>query len=225
HLAAQEEPVKAVEENQHRVSAPDSAWTPQQAYRTSAYWMILVGAVACQFPSFFFTAHGILHLRASGLNTADAAWAMGLYTLGGLGGRLLGGVLVDKIAERYAFMAGLSFYLLGTALALHINAGALWTADGSAICHGAGMGSAFICLNTITGNYYGPAAFPKLNGTMMMLSGLVCAPAGVIGGLLFDATRSYTPAFLLNLALCAAGLVALSFARRPQPPRPAVPAF
>lgn len=197
------------------------AWAPRDAYRTTAYWLILVGAVACQFPSFFFTAHGILHLRLSGLGAADAAWAMGLYTLGGLGGRILGGVLVDRIAERYAFMAGLSFYMIGTVLALRIQAPAgqgspvLWIADAAALCYGAGMGSAFICLNTITGNYYGSAAFPRLNGTMMMLSGLLCAPAGVIAGKLFDASRSYTPAFLLNLVLCAAGLAALFFARRP----------
>ena len=195
------------------------AWTPQQAYRTRAYWMIYIGSIACQFPSFFFTAHGILHLKLAGLTAAEAAWAMGLYTLGGVAGRLIGGVLVDKIAERFAFMIGLSFYVVGTFLALRIQPGSLWIADAAAILYGAGMGSAFICLNTITGNYFGRAAFPRLNGTMMMLSGLVCAPAGVIGGRLFDLSRSYTLAFLLNLGLCAAGLLALCFARTPRPPR------
>ncbi len=36
------------------------SWEPQQAYDTRAYWMILVGAIACQFPFFFFTAHWLL---------------------------------------------------------------------------------------------------------------------------------------------------------------------
>jgi MFS family permease len=126
-------------------------------------------------------------------------------------------VLVDKIAERFAFMIGLSFYVVGTFLALRIQPGSLWIADAAAILYGAGMGSAFICLNTITGNYYGPAAFPRLNGMMMMLSGLVCSLAGLVGGRLFDVSRSYTPAFLLNLILCAAGLAALLFAKMPRP--------
>jgi MFS family permease len=133
-------------------------------------------------------------------------------------------VLVDKIPERYAFMIGLSFYLLGTFLALRVDAQSLWTANAAAIFYGAGMGSAFICLNTITGNYFGHAAFPRLNGTMMMLSALACAPAGVIGGKLFDLSGSYTPTFLLNLMLCGAGLIALCFARMPQPPRRVVEA-
>ena len=201
--------------------AAGPVWTPREAYRTRAYWMIYVASIACQFPSFFFTAHGILHLKMAGISAAAAAWAMGLYTLGGLGGRLVGGVLVDKIAERFAFMIGLSFYVIGTVLALRINAENLWIADAAAILYGAGMGSAFICLNTITGNYYGPAAFPRLNGTMMMLSGAVCCLSGVIGGKLFDLSGSYTPAFLLNLFLCAAGLIALVFAKSPQPGQPA----
>ncbi len=211
--AAQE---RARAEQHDATRAVREAWSASEAFRTRAYWMIYIGSIACQFPSFFFTAHGILHLKLAGLSAAAAAWAMGLYTLGGLCGRLVGGVLVDKIAERFAFMIGLSFYVLGTALALRINSEQLWIAYAAAMLYGAGMGSSFICLNTITGNYYGPAAFPRLNGTMMMLSGLVCCLAGVIGGKLFDVSGTYTPAFLLNLAWCAAGLAALAFARRPE---------
>ena len=196
------------------------SWTPQEGYRTPAYWLIYIGAIACQFPSFFFTAHGILHLRGSGLSAADAAWAIGLYTLGGIAGRLTGGVLVDKIAARFTFMLGLGFYVVGTFLALRINAQNLGTANSAAFLYGAGMGCSFTCLTTMIGNYYGPAAFPRLSGTMMMLSAVVCSGAGVIGGKLFDMNQSYAPAFLLNLAICAAGMIALTFAKMPQPPAP-----
>ena len=198
------------------------AWTAQESYRTLAYWLIYIGAIACQFPSFFFTAHGILHLRGSGLSAADAAWAMGLYTLGGIAGRLAGGVLVDKIAARFTFMLGLGFYVVGTFLALRINAHDLGTAHAAAFLYGAGMGCSFTCLTTMIGNYYGPAAFPRLSGTMMMLSAIVCSGAGVIGGKLFDMNQSYAPAFRLNLAICAAGLIALAFAKMPQPQPPSL---
>ena len=82
-------------------------WEPRQAYRTLSYWMILVGAVACQFPFFFFTAHWLLHLKGVGISPADAAWAMGLFTLGAVFGRLIGGWLImDRMVARYAFMLG-----------------------------------------------------------------------------------------------------------------------
>src|SRR5262249_48581003 len=63
-------------------------WAPAEVYRTGAYWLIVVGGLACQFPFFFFTAHWILHLRQRGITAADAAWAMGLFTMGAIGGRL-----------------------------------------------------------------------------------------------------------------------------------------
>lgn len=64
-----------------------SLWQPRQAYRTLAFWMILVGGIACQFPFFFFTAHWLLHLKGVGVSPADAAWAMGFFTLGTVFGR------------------------------------------------------------------------------------------------------------------------------------------
>jgi sugar phosphate permease len=87
--------------------ATNYAWTPTEAYKTKSFWLVLLGSVACQFPFFFFTAHWILHLRGVGINPADAAWAMGLFTMGGIAGRLIGGWLMDKMPARYAFMLGI----------------------------------------------------------------------------------------------------------------------
>ncbi len=88
-------------------------WEPEQAYRTRAYWIILAGAIACQFPFFFFTAHWLLHLKGVGVRPADAAFAMGLFTLGAVFGRLIGGWLMDAVEGRYAFMLGILLLFLG----------------------------------------------------------------------------------------------------------------
>ena len=193
-------------------------WELWQASRTRAYWMILIGAVACQFPFFFFTAHWLLHLRGLGVRPADAAFAMGLFTLGAVFGRLIGGWLMDGMEGRYAFMLGFCCYFLGSFLAIRVSPEALWIAYGAAILYGTGFGWTFICLNTVTGNYYGPAAFPKVNGMMLLLAALFCSPAGYLGGKIFDSYRSYTLAFEVNSVLAAVGIVALFFAQMPQPP-------
>src|SRR6266704_9916 len=192
-------------------------WEPRQAYRTRAYWMILVGAIACQFPFFFFTAHWLLHLKGVGVRPADAAFAMGLFTLGAVLGRLIGGWLMDGMEGRYAFMMGFFCYFLGSFLAIRVSLEALGVAYSAAILYGTGFGWTFICLNTLTGHYYGPAAFPKVNGMMLVLAAFFCAPSGYLGGKLYDLYHSYKSAFEVNSAIAAIGIVALFFARMPEP--------
>lgn len=199
-------------------------WTPAEAYRTTSYWMILIGACACQYPFFFFTAHWILHLKGAGFSPAVAAFAMGLYTMGGIAGRLIGGWLMDKMAARHAFMLGLCCYVAGSVLAISVTKDSLMTAYIAGILYGAAFGWTFVCLNTVIGNFYGPKAFPKLNGTSLMLAALICSAAGVVGGKLFDMFKSYTQAFELNIAIAVIGIVALIFAKMPQPAKAAAPA-
>jgi MFS family permease len=198
-------------------------WEPRQAYRTLSYWMILIGGIACQFPFFFFTAHWLLHLKGVGISPADAAWAMGLFTLGAVFGRLIGGWLMDRMVARYAFMLGLCLYFLGSFLAIRVSPDALGIAYAAAILYGTAFGWTFICLNTVTGHFYGPAAFPRLNGMLLLIGAVFCSPAGFLGGKLFDIFHSYKLAFELNSLVAAIGIVALFFARMPEPPEAEIP--
>ncbi|HMD06987.1 MAG TPA: MFS transporter [Candidatus Acidoferrum sp.] len=195
------------------------AWTPKEAWATRSYWLIVIGGIACQFPFFFFTAHWLLHLKGAGIAASDAAWAMALFSIGAVGGRLIGGWLMDRLTTRFAFMMGLCCYLLGSVLALNVNSHALSIAYVAAILYGTGFGWTFVCLNTATAHFYGPAAFPKLNGLALLLTGVFCSPAGFIGGKLFDVYGNYTLAFELNMLVVAGGIVALFFATMPVPPR------
>jgi MFS family permease len=194
-------------------------WTPKQAFATPAYWMIVLGGIGCQFPFFFFTAHWLLHLRGAGISAADAAWAMGLFTMGAVGGRLIGGLLMDRLAARYAFMLGLCCYFAGSVLALRVHPDAMWIAYTAAIFYGTGFGWTFVCLNTMTGHFYGPVAFPKVNGLTLLLTGIFCSPAGVIGGKLFDVYGNYRLAFTTNMVIAAIAIIALLFATKPEAPQ------
>lgn len=196
--------------------ATKHVWTLAEAYRTKSFWMVVIGSIACQFPFFFFTAHWMLHLRGIGINPADAAMAMGLFTMGGIAGRLIGGSLMDKMQARFAFMLGICCYFIGSFLAISVTTTTLSTAFVAAILYGAGFGWTFVCLNTMVGNFYGPVAFPKVNGTVLLLSALACSPAGIVGGKIFDTFKTYTPAFQLNVAICVIGIIALFFATIPQ---------
>jgi len=145
---------------------------------------------------------------------------MGSLTLGAIGGRLIGGWLMDKMTPRYAFISGLCCYLAGSVLAITARADRLALAFAAAILYGLAFGWTFICLNSITANFYGNRAYPKLNGMMMLLTGVACSPAGWIGGRVFDRFGNYTAAFELNIVVTVVGIVALLFAATPRQPRP-----
>jgi sugar phosphate permease len=193
------------------------SWTPAEAYRTRSYWLIALAGITCQYPLFFFVAHWILHARGAGIPAAAAAWTMSLFAIAGITGRLIGGWLMDTITGRYAFMIGLCIFVIGSFLAIEVNANSLGIAFAAAISYGLAFGWTFTCMNTCTAHFYGSAAFPKLNGTMIMLTSVIGSPASAIGGKIFDMYGSYARAFELNAALAAIGIVAMAFATMPSP--------
>jgi MFS family permease len=210
------------EEEQNRPSRTDKLatnypWTASQAYRTSAYWLIAIGGIATTFPFFFFVAHWILRLRGAGISSANAAWAMSLFTIGTIGGHWLGGLLLDVLNSRLVFAIGLSIYFVGSYLAIIVRPDMLTVAYAAAVFYGVASGWTLTCITTVTAHYYGPAAFPKLNGVMTLVTSVCAAPAGYIGGKIFDVYGSYTRAFELNCVIAAIGIVAVAFAAMPRP--------
>jgi MFS family permease len=193
------------------------SWTPAEAYRTKSYWLIALAGIMCQYPLFFFVAHWILHARGAGIPAAAAAWTMSLFAIAGITGRLIGGWLMDTITGRYAFIIGLCIFIVGSFLAIQVNSTALAIAFAAAISYGLAFGWTFTCMNTCTAHFYGTAAFPKLNGTMILLTSVLGSPAGYIGGKIFDMYGGYARAFELNALLAAIGIVAMAFAKMPQP--------
>jgi MFS family permease len=193
------------------------SWTPMEAYRTKSYWLIVIAGIACQYPLFFFIAHWILHVRGMGILASDAAWTMSLFAIAGITGRLVGGWLMDTITGRYAFMIGLCLYLIGSFLAIRVNSNTLVIAYAAAVSYGLAFGWSFTCMNTCTAHYYGSTAFPKLNGTMILLTSVIASPAGVVGGKIFDLYGGYARAFELNALLAVVGILAMVFATMPDP--------
>jgi MFS family permease len=177
--------------------------------------MVFVGSCSCQFPFWFFTAHWILYMKGMGISPSVYAFAMGIFVMGSIFGRLIGGWLMDKISARYAFMLGLCCYFIGSILAMNLTKDTMFMVYAAGVLYGAAFGWSWVCLQTTTGNFFGIKAYPKLNGTILMLSGIICSPAAIIGGKLFDIFKSYHPTFMLNMVVAAVGIIALFFAKMP----------
>ena len=192
-------------------------WTAADAYFTPAYWLIALAGIATTFPFFLFVGHWVLLLRGVGISSAAAALAMGVFTMGTLIGRWFGGVLMDVMNSRLVFALGLVMYFIGSYFAIVVHADALTAMYLASALYGIAYGWTFSCISTITAHYYGPAAFPKLYGTMTFLISTFASPAGYVGGIIFDRYKSYTPAIELNCLIAVVGILAIAFAAMPKP--------
>lgn len=190
-------------------------WTPGEAYRTSGYWLVVIAGLAAQFPFFLFTAHWVLHLQGSGISSGDAAFSMGLFTVSCIAGRLIGGWLMDTMTARFAFMIGFFCYLFGSLAALRVGPDTLLIANTAAVLYGLGIGWTFTCMTTCIAHYFGPSAFPKLAGTLLLLTSGGASPAGWVGGRIFDLYGGYARAWQLNIVITLVGIVAILFATMP----------
>jgi MFS family permease len=193
----------------------ETHWTLGEAARHLSFWMLLICTVGCHWPFNFFTAHWLLHLTGLGIRPASAALAMGFFTVGIMSGSLLGGVLADKLPARFACMTGLSFYAISSFLAIRLSAGTLPLAFLTALIYGMGFGCTFVCLNTVVGNFFGSKSYARINGTMFLLSTIVCTFSAFLGGRIFDVWKSYNLAFALNILIALVGICALSLAHPP----------
>ena len=194
------------------------AWIASEVYKCHTYWLIVVASAASQWPFFFFTAHWIMHLKGAGISPAEAAFCMGLFTMGGIVGRLISGWLMDRLPARYVYMGGFCCYFLGSYLALQVSPTALMAAYIAAMCYGGGFGWCFVAQATVLGNFFGAAVFPKINGTLLAVTAVMVSASGVVGGKLFDIFHGYTQAFELNVAVCIFGIILLMFTKMPVAP-------
>ena len=192
-------------------------WTAGQAYGTLAYWLVAIAGIAATFPYFLFIAHWVEHLTGVGITPAKASWGISLLTLGTLGGRWLGGLLMDYLNARLVFVLGASLYFISSYLALTSNADALRLAYVASALQGIAYGWTYSCTNTMIGHYYGPKAYPKLSGMFIFLTSAIASPAGLVGGMIFDRYGSYVKSFELDAVLAAVGIVSIVFAVMPAP--------
>jgi MFS family permease len=88
-------------------------------------------------------------------------------------------------------------------------------ANAAAVLYGLAIGWTFTCMTTCIAHFYGPTAFPKLAGTLLLLTSGGASPAGWVGGKIFDMYGGYDRAWQLNIGITVIAIVAILFATMP----------
>jgi MFS family permease len=199
-------------------------WTLRQVLASRTFWILTAAFFLSSLAHSMVTVHAKNHLEdAVGLSEGWAAFlGIGLWVSLSLIGRLGFGILGDFVDKRYLFM--ISYSLCGAGVFVLSRADSVLTAVLYTVLFGIGFGGTIPLSAAIRGQYFGRAAFGKVQGftaPIMMLGGMT---GPLLAGFLYDARQSYTLGFTVVAVMQFLAAFTIFFAKPAQLPEQAAPA-
>jgi MFS family permease len=169
----------------------------------------------------FFSAHAMLgvqqnlisYLTGAHVAAKDAAFILAVALGAAAPGKLISGVLADRVNARAGMIFSVVCVALGVLALLNTAPQSdliLWIG----ILFGLGYGGIFNAAPTIIFEYFGTHQVGKALGLFYVFFGLGTASGGELAGYLFDETHRWSVPFTVDLALaCVSLLMLLAVAR------------
>ncbi len=192
-----------------------SGFTVGQALRTRALYFIILGTMASGFSYSAVLTQLIPHLEAEGVSLAKASLALSVLAGFGMAGKLLFGLLAERIPARFALMLSLSLQVAGLImLSRWSNTPYLWA---FMPFYGIAFGAVGALVPLVVQQAFGIRYFGSIQGLVGMARMLPVIVGPLMVGAFYDSAGNYRMAFLVVACIFVAGAVALSLARPPKP--------
>ncbi|BCM18823.1 MFS transporter [Mesorhizobium sp. J8] len=160
--------------------------------------------------------HMVSYAMSCGVAPMAAVSIYSVEGLAGLGGRVLYGVLGDRLGVKPVLVAGLA--IQGLVIAAYLTVGQLEQFYLLAVIFGATYGGVMPLYAVLAREYFGLRIIGTVLGAATMLSSLGMSLGPLAGGMIYDATASYYWLFI-GSALIGLGAAGIAIAFPPQPSR------
>lgn len=190
-------------------------WPLSRAVRTPTFWLLGATFTATWIPVFIPLVHLVPFTRDLGYSPLVGAWSVSMLGAAAVAGRLVMGPLSDRIGRRPTL--AVAMVLQAIAFGGFASAHALPALFLSAAAFGYSYGTISTLFPAMVGDFFGRGAAGALVGFLFMLAGSMAAWGPLGAGAIYDATGSYTAAFVLAAALNAVALGLLAATRPPAP--------
>jgi len=195
-------------------SADGRELTAAQALRTPQFAAIAFTYFACcaahSGPIFHMVTHAIDH----GVSAMAAATVLSAAGLASLSGKIMCGLVADRVGAKRVLVAGLA--LQAVAISLYLVTRELAHFYAVALMFGFAYGGVMPLYAILVREYFGARIMGTTFGAVGFASTLGMALGPLAGGLLYDASGSYAWLFI---ASCGIGLGAVAIAFTFRPPR------
>jgi MFS family permease len=198
-------------------SAEGAGMSLGQAFRSQQFIVLGLTFFACCGAHSGPIFHMVSYAMICGLTPMAAVSIFSVEGLSGLGGRLLYGVLGDRLGVKPVLVTGLLIQAL--VIAAYTQVSQLSQFYVLAIIFGGTYGGVMPLYAVLAREYFGPRILGTIFGAATMLSSLGMAFGPLIGGWIFDRFGGYSWLFL-GSAIVGLGAVAVSLAFPPLPRAP-----
>jgi MFS family permease len=156
--------------------------------------------------------HIVPHAIDLGLSPTKAALVLSTIGSVSIAGRMVFGLLIDKLGTRNAFVLCLTPLVICLVwLQTIINADLLYI---FAVLYGFSHGGLFTVVSPTVAEYFGTRAHGAIFG-LILFSGTLGGSAGpIVAGMIFDSSGSYSAAFI-TLAVLASIALLLAWSLKP----------
>ncbi|MBN6150147.1 MFS transporter [Xanthomonas sp. AmX2] len=178
-----------------------------QALRSRPFIVLATTFFACCAAHSGPIFHTVSYAIGCGLSVTAAVTIYSMEGAAGLGGRLLFGVLADRVGAKPVLVAGLLVQAL--AAAAYLQASQLGGFYAVAIVFGVAYGGTMPLYASLAREAFGPRILGTVLGAASLLSSLGMALGPLAGGWLYDRYGSYTWLYLGSMAV---GLGAVAIA-------------
>ena len=169
-----------------------------QILRNRYFWFLLFAFMFYMSCLLLVFTHLVPHATDIGFSAGEAAAVLSLIGGTTIAGRIIMGIASDRIGRRITVIIGA---LLMTGAMLWLNWSVdLWMLYLFALVFGFATGGFDACMATLMGDTFDIATIGAVFGVLEIGVGIGGAIGPAMGGLIFDATHSYSMAFLISAA-------------------------
>jgi len=197
-------------------SAEGAGMSLGQAFRSQQFIVLGLTFFACCAAHSGPIFHMVSYAMLCGVAPMAAVTIYSVEGLAGLGGRLLFGVLGDRLGVKPVLITGLA--IQAAVIAAYLAVSQLDQFYMLAVIFGATYGGVMPLYAVLAREYFGPRIIGTVFGAATMLSSLGMAFGPLAGGMVFDAYANYSWLFI-GSAIVGLGAMAIAIAFPPQPSR------
>ena len=199
-----------------RRASDDGEFTVAQALRTPQFAAIALTHFACCAAHSGPIFHMVSYAIDCGVAAMTAATVFGTAGLASLGGRVLCGLIADRVGAKPTLLVGLA--IQAVAISLYLVVRDAWSFYALALLFGLAYGGVMPLYAILVREYFGARIMGTMFGAVAMVSTLGMAIGPWAGGWLYDAFGSY---FWLYIGSFGIGLGAVAIGLTTRAARPA----